>query len=166
MKSGIEMIEDLCRKVDLLNRRFEIIEQNTKELLNRANGFEKPIAHDIGKPITEDIGKPMIASTTSVPAVALQQAELIEQKASNNTKVLGKIKNKEGKAVSGVNVKVFNDKNQVVKETKTNRAGDWMCFLPPGKYGAEYFLENMIQANVSFRVSSEQTLLRVAQPKV
>jgi hypothetical protein len=157
MKSGIEMIENLCRKVELLNKRFEIIEQNTKELLNRANGFTKPVPQ-------QDVSKPSIASTAPVPQIAEEQPK--EQKAPNSIKVMGKIKNKEGKSVSGVNVKIFNSNNQVVKETKTNRAGDWMCFLPPGKYGAEYFLENVIQANVGFNISPEQKLLRVAQPQL
>lgn len=159
-KSGIEMIEDICRKIDLLNKRFEIIEQNTKELLNRANGFEKPMQ--------QQDKKPSIASAVSISSTIEEQPEEQpeEQKVSNNARVMGKIKNKEGKSISGVNVKVFNNNNHIVKETKTNRAGEWMCFLPPGKYGAEYFLENIIQANVSFNISSEQRLLRIAQPQL
>jgi hypothetical protein len=154
MKSGIEMIESLYRKVDLLERRFEVIEQNTKEILNRVNGFEKPKQPN-------DINKPTIASLT--PTISEQKPKLSSK---NNVKVIGKIKNKEGKAICSVNIKIFNEQNQIIKETRTNKAGEWMCFLPPGKYGAEYFLENIIQANINFNISPEQKLLRVAQPQL
>ena len=36
-KSGIQMIEELIDKVELLDRRFIIVEQMMKELLNRSN---------------------------------------------------------------------------------------------------------------------------------
>ena len=53
----------------------------------------------------------------------------------------------------------------MVKETKTNRAGEWMCFLPVGKYKAEYKLEGIVDSSVNFQIKSGQTLLRVAQSK-
>jgi hypothetical protein len=84
---------------------------------------------------------------------------------TNNTKVMGKIKNREGKALIGVKVTVVKENGEVVKQTKTNRAGDWMCFLPPGIYKARYFLDKMINTRVSFSITPDQTLIRVAQPK-
>jgi hypothetical protein len=147
-QSGIEMLKDLLKKIDLLSKRFDVIEQNTKVLLSRANSVA---AQPVAVP-------PGLKPTTSGSSTA-KKKEIIA------SKVMGKIKNNEGRAVSGVRVKIFNSNSHVIKETRTNRAGDWMCFLPPGKYGAEYFLEGMINANVNFIVTDKQRLIRVAQPK-
>jgi len=148
VKSGIKMIEELADAVALLGKRFEVIEQNTKILLKRANGSQI---------------KAQGAALTGLKPTTT--AAKTKQSSVTASKVMGKIKNQEGKAVSGVKVKIFNEHSHIIKETKTNRAGDWMCFLPPGKYGAEYFLKDMINANVNFIVTSEQRLIRVAQPQ-
>ena len=36
--------------------------------------------------------------------------------------------------LSQFDVKIFNEKDAAVKETKTNRAGHWVSHLAPGKY--------------------------------
>ena len=146
-KSGIEMLEEILEKVNLLSKRLEITEQNMKEILNRLNQNKS-----IVKETTQE--RPTITSTVPAPT---------EEQLPATTKVLGKLKNKEDKMLAGVLVKIFNA-GKMIKETKTNRAGEWMCFLPPGHYKAEYLLENVINANVSFSVSPEQQLLRVPQP--
>jgi hypothetical protein len=84
---------------------------------------------------------------------------------NTTTRVMGKIKDTNGRFISGVNVKVSDKNGQVVKETRTNRAGDWMCFLPPGQYDAEYYLKNIVHNNVRFNVEEGQTVFRVAQPQ-
>lgn len=149
-KSGIEILENLEEAVALLSKRFEVMEQNTKEILNRLNMNQN-------KPTMKETVQERPTITSTVPAPT-------EEQLPATTKVLGKLKNKEDKMLAGVLVKIFNSGNKVIKETKTNRAGEWMCFLPPGYYKAEYLLENIINANVSFSVSPEQQLLRVPQP--
>jgi len=113
-KSGIDILKDLLNGFQLLSKRVEIIEQNTKEILNRANGFENK-------------------KFTISPAQKPEEKSLLEpQKISSNkqtsTKVIGKVKNKEGKFLSGVRIRIFDDQNRVVKETKTNKAGEFMSF--------------------------------------
>jgi hypothetical protein len=149
IKSGIEMIEDIVEQVALLNRRSKIIEQNIKELLNRANGITA--THRAPVNITD------LKPTTATPT--------INKKTVRASKVMGKIKNELNRAVSGVQINITNENGQIIKATKTNRAGDWMCFLAPGKYAAHYFLKDMIDTNVKFIVTEEQRLIRVAQPQ-
>lgn len=145
MKSGIEMLEEIANKLEVLDRRLTVIEQNTKEVLNRAN---------------------MLASSPKsaiAVAPAPEQAPPIK-KNTFTTRVIGKISN-DDKWVSGARVRVFNDKNQIVKETKTNRAGEWTCFLPVGQYGAEYFMEGLINANINFAVKDGEKIVRIAKYK-
>jgi len=175
-KSGIEMIEILLEKIELLDRRFVTVEQNMKELLSRANGFVPeipPPVCSIGEPSSSkplppklDVpAGPSIAGTEpSATAMNAMNASVIKA-TTNNTKVMGKIKNREGKTLIGVQVTVVKENGEVEKETRTNRAGDWMCFIPPGTYKARYFLDKIIDTTVSFNINHEQTLIRVAQPK-
>ena len=146
------MLEELYEQVMLLSKRLSVIEQNTKELLGRANGM--PI---IAKPT---VGGPTIVALEPPPEMIEQPEKL----AGATTKVIGKIKNGEGKLVSGVRVRILNTRGNVVKETKTNRAGELICFLPPGSYRAEYFLENVINANVNFSIDGDEKVVRLAQP--
>ena len=156
-KSGIDILKELLDKVNLLDRRFAVIEQNTKELLNRANlEATKPkiMVNNEMPTIKSSIPEPTVAPATEPPKKRL------------DTKIIGKIKNREGKSLIGASVKVYNDKKQLVKDTRTNRAGDWMCFLPPGTYAANYFLEGQISANAVFTVTKGEKIVRVAQPQL
>jgi len=158
MKSGIEMLEELKNSVDLLNKRYEVVEQTMKEILNRMNGFQQPVAS------MEEM-KPTIASTVPTPVLPSKPTIGSFQTSKNSTtKVMGKIKH-EGRALIGAEVTVKDSAGKVVKETRTNKAGDWMCFLPMGKYNAKYSLNGILDTSVDFQVTPGQTLLRVAQPK-
>lgn len=152
-KSGMQMLEELCEQVMLLSKRLAVIEQNTKELLGRANGMP-------------DIPKPAAGPSISALELLPEKAEQPARVAGATTKVIGKVKNSEGKLVSGVKVRILDAQGGVVKETRTNRAGELICFLPPGTYKAEYFLENIINASVDFSIGGDEKVVRLAQPAV
>lgn len=179
-KSGLEMLEDMRLKLEAMERRFANMEFMLKELLNRANGGEKKQQEKPVISATAELPKTMVvpqscacpAPTNKVEIGQVKKEIKIGDPPVNSTaanvdgkiKILGQIKNKDGRLVSGVNVKVFNASNQMVKETKTNRAGEWMCLLPSGKYKAEYLLDNVVSGSVNFNALPGQTLVRVAQP--
>ena len=58
--------------------------------------------------------------------------------------------------LSNISVKVYNDKDILVKETRTNRAGHWVSHLPSGKYVANFSGENngkkLVEINKNFIV--------------
>ena len=164
-KTGLEKIDEILLKVSSIEKRFSNIEFLLKELLNKSNG------HKIDAPIsTAKISAPKEMSQIAV----VEQIDLSTPKIGDppigtnpNTKVkvMGQIKNKDERVVSGASVKIYDMSGNMIKDTKTNRSGEWISFLLPGKYKAEYFLENMIDNKVIFNVVAGQTLIRVAQPK-
>lgn len=63
----------------------------------------------------------------------------IPSPSGQNVMVKGRLKLDKGEntiPLSGASVKIFDEKDVLVKSTKTNRAGHWMSQLPPGKYVA------------------------------
>jgi len=58
-----------------------------------------------------------------------------------------------------ISVKIFDEKDNLVKTTKTNRAGHWMSQLAPGKYVAlfegEFNNKALVPQNKMFEVPQE-----------
>lgn len=167
MKSGIELIEELLEQVKILNKRFEITEQNVKLLLGKANN-PGLAAGDPGVQIMVNDAPVKIKSTVPEPdvsAVPIPIAVVPAQDSvppnTSSARVTGKIKDKEGRVLSGINVRVYNIGDQMVKNTKTNRAGEWMCFLPAGKYYAKYRVEGQMTAHADFQVVEGQKIVRI-----
>lgn len=71
--------------------------------------------------------------------------------------------------IPDLSVKIFDEKDKLIKETKTNRAGHWMSQLPSGKYVAcyegEYKGQKLVSVNKNFIVPdilpSGQTFIEV-----
>lgn len=159
MKSGIELIEELLQEVKTLNKRFEITEQNMKLLLQKVN-----IGAILQPPITQT--QPTILANDSpvkIKSVVQEQEQTVLDSTKNSgTRVIGKVQDSQSRIISGLSVKIYNIGNQLVKDTKTNRAGEWMCFLPRGVYYAKYQLEGQMPTQVDFKVGDNQAIVRVA----
>lgn len=147
-KSGIQMIEEILGNMTVLDRRIQIIEQLLKQLLTVANTQPK-----------KEPEKPQIVQATIEGVVP---EPLI--KAAPNARAIGRIV-EDSKPVPEVNITIYDDKNNPIKKTRTNRSGEWMAQLPPGKYMAECLLEGRINGNVTFNVGQGDKIVRVGQPQ-
>lgn len=160
-KSGIQMIEELLGGQTVLDRRIQVVEQLLKQLLATANSTTCPVGVEINgrpaHPAMEINGK-----LTQKPSIeeAVQEPLI---RAAANARVVGKIA-KNDKPVPEVNVTIYDDRNNAIRKTRTNRSGEWMAQLPPGKYAAECFLEGRVNGNVVFKVGQEDKIVRVGQP--
>lgn len=93
------------------------------------------------------------------------EIKTIKEVATNDgpkTRVIGRIKNKNGKGIPGVNLKVYNETNEMIKETRSNSSGEWICLLPVGNYKAVAYLENIINKSINFTINSGDTVFRPA----
>lgn len=150
-KSGIQMIEEILGGQAVLDRRLQVVEQLLKQLL--AAGGSRP-AED-GATCKPQGPQPRIEAP---PA----QEPLI--KAAPNARVVGRIAD-QGKPVPEVNVTIYDDRNNALRKTRTNRSGEWMAQLPPGRYAAECVLEGRVNGNVVFTVGQGDKIVRVGQPQ-
>lgn len=140
-KSGIQMIEEILNKMAVLDRRLQVMEHLMKELLGVANSCPTPKVEMNGQ-------QARISAVNQLP-------ERISA-----AMVTGKIVD-EGKPVPKVSITIYDSSNQIVKQTNTNKSGDWMAKLSPGKYSAKCFLEGKVNGNVVFTVNKEDKIVHV-----
>jgi hypothetical protein len=165
-KTGIQMIEELLGNMVVLDRRVQVVEQLLKQLLSIANPA-KPTAPALiqaairAASIAEANSPDIVKTSPPDVADAAQEPPLI--KAAPNARVMGKITG-EKKAIPNVNITVYDDRDNPIRNTRTNHAGEWQLQLPPGKYVAQCVLEGRVNGNVVFSVGRDDRIVRVGQP--
>jgi hypothetical protein len=172
-KSGVELLEEMYETVATFDRRLQNVENILKELLDASN--RRPVIQEAAvqpglPPGLMVNSKPAQtpeqtnAPPTRRPSIEGAAPEPPAIKVSPNIKVMGKIRH-DGKGLPDVSVTIHDSRNHAVKKTKTNRAGHWMAFLPPGKYAAECVLEGKVNGNVVFTVQPGDSAVSVGQPQ-
>jgi len=164
-KSGIELLEEILERLGAIEKKINVLEQNIKsianstkvaELINKAIETQLPgwtkeqirqstvttnIQEDISG-IKSEIGGFKNFKFESSDASKMPGEQILAQKQRvviKNIVVQGKmVTNIDNKIMplANITVRIYNDKDVMVKETKTNRAGQWVSHLPPGKYVA------------------------------
>jgi len=96
-----------------------------------------------GPPITIDPPKEEstgvkipIRAVDPMPQSAIQTEQVSEKQTS--ALIRGRLKEREGSSIAAVDVKIFDEKNIMVKKTKTAATGEWIAMLPPGEYTVEF----------------------------
>jgi hypothetical protein len=167
-KSAIDLIYEMHDMISKMQNRIGILEKSnallTDLLLKQAPGAHVPIKGKEAavpeapkpeaslpliaeKPVVSAAAPPIISS---VPVIVQAGADNKEQ----NIKVFGTLKDKDGKILHGIPVAIVDAKtNTAVKTTKTNRAGEFMSFLPVGKYIAVATFDNNQQKFKAFDIN-------------
>ena len=136
-KTGLEVLVELVEQVRLLNKKLDVLDQNVKVLMNAQR--QAPTIETI------PVHKPQVQQVQPTPPkqqiVNPNDPSRFKPKSSvPGVPVSGRVVQLfEGKsiAVSDCQVLVYDDQDQLVKQTKTNKGGAWACMLKPGKYVAE-----------------------------
>jgi hypothetical protein len=151
-RSGLEMISELLAEVKMLRREVKVLEQNIKRIANSTKvaeiatkALDTPLKDWVkpNNPSIEAVSKRTIDKKNlrfkfePVDASKTKQEQPNRSRKPTMCMCQGKmIITKDGKPVPlpGLAVKIFDDKDNIIKETKTNKAGTWMSQLPPGNY--------------------------------
>lgn len=162
-KSGIDMISQLLKEVKLMNQKLNILDANVKKIMNSAKISE--IATKALNTPLKDWATPnkikrieaVLAPETSTNIIKKENirfnfevtdAAKLKRESPNrssrpeaptlcmcNGKMVISVGSKNA-PLPNLDVKIYNDKDELIKETKTNRAGNWMSQLPVGRYVA------------------------------
>jgi len=142
-KSAFDMLIEMYHNQKAFNIRMENLEKALLLLLNEIRGNEDPRAASQDPEVFT-----MQASEESKPEPKVKKI-----KPAPNIRVTGNIKDDMQKGISGVKITIYDSKNNIIKETKTNKAGSFFSFLPPGIFVAHYSNENpKIDKNVNFEI--------------
>ena len=184
-KSGINMLEELVQEVRLMRKEIKVLEHNIKRIANSAK-ISELAAKAMGTPFEDWTRSEKTSKSSIEPVNAddlagskinkknirfnfeptdasksnqVQPSRSSRQPAVDSCMCQGKmVAEYKGSSVPlpGLDVKVYDDKDQLVKETKTNRAGMWMSKLMPGNYVAniegKYGGQDLYPINLSFVV--------------
>jgi len=162
-RSGIEMLEEVLKRLDNIEKRQSVLDINMKKILNSVNladlinnatgtkldGFAR--ATPGYKPKNTQAKTNVAPAKTGFKNFDFNTNDASKLNTNNapkrhlpvakpkNIMVQGKmVTNVDGKIspLSAISVKIFNSEDILVKETRTNRAGHWISHLPPGAYVA------------------------------
>lgn len=152
---AIEIIYALFDEVKKLNKKVDIVDNNIKLLNNKVSKLNKLISiQDVKKPVTQPTA---VAVQGKVPPA--QKGKLV----IGNIKTFGRIANKEGAAISGVEINVYDVAGQIIKNKKTNKEGYWDVRLPPGDYGVEYKRAGFKAVNLNIKLDESMREFEVGK---
>jgi hypothetical protein len=183
-RSGIDMLEEILSHLVNLEKRLDVMDNNIKTIINSTNLAElvekatntpldgwaratAPGISDVNKKIDKIKQKSGFQNFNFEPVDA---AKLKDNRIKNKTNrpvlkksksimVKGKLKIAKGESavpLANASVKIYDEKDKLIKQTKTNRAGHWMSQLPSGRYVALFEGEingkKLLPQNINFEV--------------
>lgn len=149
-ESAIDVIFEIRELVKRQNEKIALLEKTVATLSNKLNSEVLQEAASVFsqamKPATTVIAPPEPEPATVEPAAPPEPIpeEPVEQHTqAKNIRAWGTLQDGEGKSVHGCDVQIKDAKDRLIKSTKSNRAGTWLAFLPPGQYTAEFSMPGM-----------------------
>lgn len=143
-KSAIDIIYDLEEKIKDLEKKLKSSEGKIDLILAKVDKLSKP---------------------TPVVKIDSQQQNVSQQKVQKlllgAIKVFGYVINKNKQPIVGVQVRLYDESNELVKDLKTNDDGYWEVRLPAGRYGVEYLHKNFKPVNKTIEFSKEDKFYEV-----
>lgn len=130
----------ILERLETLEKQITILDKNIKILMNSSRTISKPSPKPEPKPIVENKASGGFKHFSFEPSNAIKESNTeVKQSMPKTSVVSGKmVANLEGRVtpLANISVKIYNEKDVLVKETRTNRAGEWRSFLGAGKYVA------------------------------
>lgn len=143
-KSAIDIIYDLEEKIKDLEKKLKSSEGKIDLILAKVDKLSKPA--------------PVVKIDSQQQNVSQQKVQKLLLGA---VKVFGYVINKSKQPIIGVQVKLYDESNELVKDLKTNDDGYWEVRLPAGRYGVEYLHKNFKPVNKTIEFSKEDKFYEV-----
>lgn len=160
-ESAIDVIFEIRELVKKQSERIAMLEKTVAVLNNKANGAVLQEAAKVFSQVKPVVAEPVSAvPSPTKPEEAKPDVEAVHSQAKN-IRVWGTLQDEEGKNIHGVEVKIKDDKDRLIKTTKSNRAGIWLAFLPPGQYTAEFSMPGVESEFRLFKLTPGQKEVEV-----
>jgi|14BtaG_2_1085337.scaffolds.fasta_scaffold00001_56 hypothetical protein len=142
--SAIDAIYEILDRIDLMDKRLQVIDDNVKILSNKFSKFQRLETSAAAAEPSSRVVAPVVKSNSPQNSASQQK---VKKLLLGNIRVFGYIVNKEKRPLNEVSVKIYDDKNEIVKDHLTNPDGFWEVRLPKGRYGVEYIHKNFKPIN-------------------
>lgn len=158
-KTAIELIYEMHNMLNKIDQRLALLENQVLLLNDKANGkLFSAVQPDLPKGRDPEV---VLPKKTTISPERLKQANEKTANRQKNIRVFGKFSDQRNKPISEIDVTILDANNHVIKTTRTNRAGEWNSFLPPGQYSVEFIKENMAPQFRAFELMQGQTEVEV-----
>ena len=133
-QSAIDAIYTLVERVDLLDKKIEIVDTNIKHLNNKVSQLLSPNRAVVSASAS---AAPGASAVSTIPPRASSSGD-IDKLVIGPTKVFGRIVDKNVVPIPDVEVSIYDSSSDLIKSERSNSDGYWEVRLPSGKYGVQY----------------------------
>lgn len=151
---AIEAIYTLLDNFKEVSKKIDIIDNNIKLLNNKVAKLSKEVGLIKGNGAQQGT-QPTAVAVQNNPA-SKRPSTKSDKLVIGNIKTFGYIANKSGNAITDVEINIYDENNQVIKNKKTDKNGYWEARLPPGNYGVEYKRKGFKAVNLN--ISLDETI--------
>jgi cell wall-associated NlpC family hydrolase len=130
-RSAIDEIFTIAERLEKIEKQLKVMDNNIKILNNKVSKASKQSAPKAEAPRAV---APKATAPKAEPVITARTKDLV----IGDIKLYGYIYSKSEQPIKGVNITVYNDSGEIIKEKVSNNDGFWSVRLPPGKYGVEY----------------------------
>jgi hypothetical protein len=145
-QSAIDAIYEILDKLEFLDKKVQVIDNNVKLLNNKIVKLSSG-------------SSPKAIAPSSGPSAAAPQADdsstQIDRVVLGKVKTFGYIVNKARQPLESVVVNIYDNKNKLIKNVKTNNDGYWEVRLPSGDYGVEYIHKKFMPINRTIKLAQD-----------
>ena len=163
-ESAIDVIYEVRDLLKAQQTRMDLLEKNLAMISSKVNETLFPDLSKLpkGKAVVATPPPPAPKPAVVTKPVPKPLANPSVKQPVKNIKAYGHMQDDLGKNLGGVDVRIMDTKNRVIKQTKTNRAGTWMSFLPPGRYSVEFSMQGMMSDSRIFDLVAGQKEVEVS----
>lgn len=171
--SAIDAIYEILERIKVIEKQIIVLDSNIKLLNNKivrlkVDSSEPSISVSQEKE-TVKVPQATVAARPSARAadveipkeemktVSTKKSKEPERLVIGNIKTFGRIVNKNQEPIPGVEINIYSDSNELVRNLKTDKDGYWECKLPSGKFGVEYLRKNYKPVNMVIALDSSMS---------
>lgn len=162
-KSAIDAIYELLAEVKEIRKELKIMDSNIKLLNNKVAKLSLAATPAIMADNTSATSTNSRPSATAPIGVSVKPTAIDSQPLSKEpettVKVFGRIKNQRQKPITGVYIKIYDPKGEVIKTRETDAKGYWEARVSPGQYvielNAQHINKKFIPKNFNIEVTDK-----------
>jgi len=164
LKKMEQQVSELSLRHDELSKKIDVLDYSNKLLNNRFTKLQNSLSDSIADPGAKSVKNNEKETAKKTPPASFMAKAVYDTENSKpsrkvdkiilgNIKVFSYILNQKKEPVSGVEIDIYNESNELVKVRDTDEMGYVEFKLPPGNYKAEVRQKGFSPLNIEFSLT-------------